>query len=101
MLSLAGVPLTAGFMGKLFIFVAAVQAGYAGLAIVAVVASVISLYYYLRVVIVIYTPAETGKRVRPADPLGTAAVLAAGAVTVGLGIFPGLLYDLAQRSSLL
>lgn len=101
MFSLAGVPLTAGFMGKLFIFVAAVQAGYAGLAIVAVVASVISLYYYLRVVIVIYTPPEIRKRVRAADSLGTAAVLAAGALTVGLGIFPGLLYDLAQRASLI
>ena len=101
MLSLAGIPLTAGFMGKLFIFVAAIQSGYAGLAIVAVVSSVISLYYYLRVVIVIYTPAETSKRGRPADPVGTAAVLAAGALTVGLGVFPGLLYDLAQRSSLL
>ncbi|GAC1328290.1 MAG: NADH-quinone oxidoreductase subunit N [Candidatus Dormibacteria bacterium] len=100
MLSLAGIPLTAGFMGKLFVFVAAVQAGYAGLAVVAVLASVISLYYYLRVVVLIYSPPENNKRVRPADPLGTAAVLVAALLTVGLGIFPGLLYDLAQRSSL-
>ncbi|MFN2463883.1 MAG: NADH-quinone oxidoreductase subunit N [Candidatus Dormibacteria bacterium] len=101
MLSLAGIPLTAGFMGKLFIFIAAIRAGYAGLAIVAVVASVISLYYYLKVVIVIYSPADARRRERPLDPMGTAAVLAAGALTLGLGIFPAALYDLAAKSSLL
>jgi len=101
MVSLTGIPPTIGFWGKFYLFTAVVQANLTWLAIVAVIMSSVSAYYYLRVVIVIYTPAETGKRVRPADPLGTAAVLAAGAVTVGLGIFPGLLYDLAQRSSLL
>ncbi|MDQ6748395.1 MAG: NADH-quinone oxidoreductase subunit N [Candidatus Dormibacteraeota bacterium] len=101
MLALAGVPPTAGFMGKLFVFVAAVQAGYTGLALVAVVASAISLYYYLRVVLVIYTPADNPRRSRPADPLGIAAVVTAGGLTLVLGIFPALLYDLAQRASLL
>ncbi|HEY8739829.1 MAG TPA: NADH-quinone oxidoreductase subunit N [Candidatus Dormibacteraeota bacterium] len=101
MLALAGVPPTAGFMGKLFVFVAVVKAGYGGLAMVAVVSSAISLYYYLRVVITVYTPAEKPRRAHPPDRLGTAAVLAAGALSLGLGIFPGILYDLAQRSSLL
>jgi NADH-quinone oxidoreductase subunit N len=100
-LSLAGIPPTAGFMGKLFVLVATVQAGFAGLAAVAVVSSVISLYYYLRVVVVIYSPAETARRARPLDPLGTAAVLSAAGLTLVLGVFPGLLYDLAQRASLI
>jgi NADH-quinone oxidoreductase subunit N len=101
MLALAGVPPTAGFMGKLFVFVAAVQGGYAGLALVAVVSSVISLYYYLRVVLIVYTPADSVHRPQPVDPVGTAAVALAGALTLVLGVFPGLLYDLAQRASLL
>ena len=101
MLALAGIPPTAGFMGKLFVFVAAVKAGYAGLALVAVVSSAISLYYYLRVVLAIYSQPEKGRRPHPVDPFGTAAVLAAGVLTLLLGVFPGLLYDLAQRSSLL
>ena len=101
MLALAGVPPTAGFMGKLFIFVAAIKAGYAGLTVIAVVSSAISLYYYLRVVIVVYSPPDDPGRAHPADPYGTTAVLAAGALTLVLGIFPALLYDLAQRSSLL
>jgi NADH-quinone oxidoreductase subunit N len=101
MLALAGVPPTAGFMGKLFVFVAAIKAGYTGLTIIAVVSSTISLYYYLRVVIVVYSPLESSPRALPADPLGTAAVVSAGAMTLVLGIFPGLLYALAQRSSLL
>jgi len=101
MLALAGIPPTAGFMGKLFVFVAAVKAGYAGLALVAVVSSAISLYYYLRVVLAIYSPPEKSRRAHPVDPLGTAAVLAAGVLTLLLGVFPGMLYDLAARSSLL
>jgi NADH-quinone oxidoreductase subunit N len=101
MLALAGVPPTAGFMGKLFVFVAAIKAGYTGLTIIAVVSSAISLYYYLRVVIVVYSPPDSPRRAHPADPLGTAAVLLAGALTLVLGIFPGLLYELARRSSLL
>ena len=101
MLALAGIPPTAGFMGKLFVFVAAVKAGYAGLALVAVVSSAISLFYYLKVVLVIYAPPDKGRRAPTVDPLGTAAVLGAGVLTLLLGVFPGLLYDLAQRSSLL
>ena len=101
MLALAGVPPTAGFMGKLFVFVASIKAGYGGLALVAVVSSAISLYYYLRVVLVIYSIPEKSRRAHPADPLGTAAVLTAGALTLLLGVFPALLYDFASRSSLI
>lgn len=54
MLSFTGVPPTLGFAGKFFLFRAVLEGGYVGLAIVAVVASLISAYYYLRVVIVMY-----------------------------------------------
>jgi NADH-quinone oxidoreductase subunit N len=98
MLSLAGIPPTVGFMGKLFVFEAAIRAGYVPLTIVAILASAISLYYYLRVVAVVYTPAD-GTETSPArDRLGAAAVVLAGVLTLALGIFPGILYSLAQRS---
>jgi NADH-quinone oxidoreductase subunit N len=99
MLSLAGVPLTIGFMGKLFVFGAAVRSGLGALTLIAIISSAISLYYYLRVVVVLYTQAEEA-RPRPApDPWGLFAVSFAAAMTVLLGVFPGLLYSLAQRAS--
>jgi NADH-quinone oxidoreductase subunit N len=102
-LSLAGVPPTVGFMGKLFVFEAAIGAGYVGLTIVAVVSSAISLYYYLRVVALIYAPSTepTADVEPPPEPWGTTAVAFAGALTILLGVFPGILYGLAQHSSLL
>jgi NADH-quinone oxidoreductase subunit N len=105
MLSLAGLPPTVGCMGKLFVFEAAVGAGYIGLTVVAVIASAISLYYYLRVVAVVYTPTDSGELARPGtetfEPLGISAVAFAGLLTLLLGVFPGILYGLAEKSSLL
>src|SRR6185295_20192826 len=54
MLSLAGVPPTAGFAGKLALFGAAVNAGYVGLVVIAVMNSVVSVYYYLGVLVQMY-----------------------------------------------
>lgn len=54
MLSFTGVPPTLGFAGKFFLFRAVLEGGYVGLAIVGVLASLISAYYYLRVVVVMY-----------------------------------------------
>ncbi|NBT94000.1 MAG: NADH-quinone oxidoreductase subunit N [Chloroflexi bacterium] len=54
MLSLAGIPPTVGFVGKFYIFTAAVQADYAWLAVIGLLSSVISVYYYLRVVYQMY-----------------------------------------------
>lgn len=102
MLSLAGIPPTVGFMGKLFVFEAAVASGYVGLTIVAVVSSAISLYYYLRVVAVLYAPSpEPAAKAEVPEPWGTTAVAFAGALTILLGVFPGILYGLAERSSLI
>ncbi|HEV3231360.1 MAG TPA: NADH-quinone oxidoreductase subunit N [Candidatus Dormibacteraeota bacterium] len=102
MLSLAGVPPLVGFWGKLFVFAAAIRAGYLALTLVAIVASAISLYYYLRVVALLYTRApESDGAHRQLDPWGTAAAIFAGALTVLLGILPSILYGWAERSSLL
>ena len=99
MLSLAGFPPTAGFMGKFYIFSAAVQADHVWLAVVGVLTSVVSVYYYLRVTVVMYMrePAtEPGPgSVTPGLALAAAA---AAAGTLYLGLFPAGWLDLAQRS---
>jgi NADH-quinone oxidoreductase subunit N len=90
-LSLAGIPPTAGFFGKLTVFRAAVDANLLGLAIIGLVNSVIASYYYLKVLVVMYMqePEEGVIAARPLRSalLGTALVVAALLVLV-LGIFP-------------
>ncbi|MBI3013996.1 MAG: NADH-quinone oxidoreductase subunit N [Candidatus Tectomicrobia bacterium] len=98
LLSLAGIPPTAGFVGKFYIFSAAIQAGHIGLAVVGVLTSVVSLYYYLGVIVFMYMrdPVDLPER-RPSAALVTALALAV-AGTVEMGLFPGSLLDLAQQS---
>jgi NADH-quinone oxidoreductase subunit N len=98
MLSLGGIPPTAGFMGKLWLFGAAIDAGYIGLAVVGVLNSALSLYYYVRVVVFMWTDDPDG------SPLvlspGVAAVLIVTvAGTIVAGVYPGLLFELAQASA--
>jgi NADH-quinone oxidoreductase subunit N len=102
MLSLAGLPPTVGFMGKLFVFEAAIGSGYLGLTVVAIIASAISLYYYLRVVAVVYTPVDEAEPAGAVtEPWSLGAVVLAGVLTLLLGVFPGILYGVAERASLL
>ena len=95
MLSLAGFPATVGFIGKLFIFQAGVAAGYTWLVVIAVLMSVVSVYYYLRVLLHVWTPAP---RMAPvaAGPGAMGVVLLAGALSVLLGVYPAFLFTLAQ-----
>ena len=89
LLSLVGVPPLAGFVGKLLLFKTTIAAGYAWLAAIAVANTVISLFYYLRVLARMYF----GERGGNARILGgwSGAALAIGAVGVpGIGIFAGL-----------
>ena len=101
MLSLAGIPLTAGFTGKFQIFKAAIDQGYIWLAVIGVLNSVVSLYYYLRIVVVMYMqPATPGSLSEPAPasvPLYTAIGVSALGV-LALGIFPSWTLELALRS---
>ncbi len=101
MLSLAGVPPLAGFFGKLNVFGAAVQGGLAWLAALGVVNSVISAYYYLRVVAAMAWPESvpvTPTGLRVPRGLQVAVALAALAV-VGLGLWPGPVVDLARLAA--
>jgi NADH-quinone oxidoreductase subunit N len=99
MFSLAGIPPTAGFVGKFYIFSAAVDAGYAWLAVVMALMSVVSVYYYLRFTVAMYMwEAPAGAR-RPAPTALLAAALVVAVVGIfEMGIYPGPLIDLAGRS---
>ena len=86
MLSLLGLPLTAGFMGKVLVFRPALEAGNSLLTILVVVAvlnTAISAYYYLRLIVVMFFRERTTDWLAPKIPAGVAAVLI---ITV-LGVF--------------
>jgi NADH-quinone oxidoreductase subunit N len=69
MLALAGIPPTAGFMGKLYIFAAAVEGGYVLLTVIAVIMSAVSLYYYFRIVVQMYLYEGDEEGAEPAEYL--------------------------------
>jgi NADH-quinone oxidoreductase subunit N len=100
MFALAGIPPTAGFVGKFYIFSAAVQAGYIWLAIIGVMNSLVSVFYYLRITVLMYMrPAEADLGPVSFTP-GVTAVLVITTVGVLLiGIFPGFFYNLAVNSA--
>ncbi len=104
LLSLAGLPPTAGFLAKVFVFQAAVNAGLEWLVIVAVLVSVIAAFFYLRVLVMTYMqdpePEDAEERPRAELAPGLAIGLAA-AITILLGVLPGLLFDPIQSAGVL
>lgn len=99
MFALAGFPPTAGFAGKFYVFSAAVQAGHYVLALVGVLTSVVSVVYYARVIMVMYMQEPNGGTPLPRLAPATMAVLGITALgTLYLGIFPGGVMRLAERS---
>ena len=99
MLSLGGIPPTAGFMGKFWLFGAAIDAGYVWLAVIGVLNSAISLYYYVRVVVFMYLKRDVvGSEPKMSPALG-AALLVAVLATIVLGVYPRLLFQVAEASA--
>ena len=101
--SLAGIPGTAGFMAKLAVFRAGLEAGQVALVIVAVVSSVIAAFFYLRVTVAMVMDDEPEDLV-DAEPaaltLGPQAGLAlTAAVVVALGVIPGVVVDLSNNAA--
>ena len=93
MLSLAGIPLTAGFWGKFYMFSTAVERGQIWLLVVAVLMSAVGIYYYFRVIIAMYFRDGATEPIRVA-PFYQYILLIATILTLGLGIAPGLLQGL-------
>jgi len=98
MLSLAGVPPTAGFWGKFFIFTAAYEGGLGWLAVVGVISSAIAAFFYLRIVAKMFMQAPT-RELRPELGRGLSAdIIIAGVATVVIGLIPAPFVFLAERS---
>ncbi|HKG80151.1 MAG TPA: NADH-quinone oxidoreductase subunit N, partial [Pyrinomonadaceae bacterium] len=97
MLSLLGMPLTAGFMGKIMVFGAAIDQKYYGLVIVGVLNSAVSAYYYLRLIIVMFFGERTMAWSAPRIPASVAVALVITVLGVlYLGIFPGRVINALQ-----
>jgi NADH-quinone oxidoreductase subunit N len=99
MLSLGGIPPTAGFMGKLWIFSAAIEEGYVWLAVIGVLNSAVSLYYYVRLVVFMYLKKETFGSEPVMSPALAMTLAVAVVATLSLGLYPGGLFELAERSA--
>jgi NADH-quinone oxidoreductase subunit N len=100
MLSLGGIPPTAGFMGKLWLFGAAIDAGYIWLAVIGVLNSAISLYYYARVVVYMWiSEPDASRSPLEVSPSLMAAIAVCVAGTLLLGLSPGLLFEFAAISA--
>ena len=99
MLSLGGIPPTAGFMGKFWLFSAAIEAGYVWLAVIGVLNSAISLYYYVRVVVFMWMREELESASVHPSPGVAVALTVAVAATIIIGVYPAPLFELAEASA--
>jgi len=100
MLSLAGIPLTSGFIGKFAVFTAAIDAGATWLVIIAVLASIIAAYFYIRVIVVMFfnQPTQQTASVVVPSAFTTIALAAAATITAVLGILPQPLLELLANA---
>ncbi len=98
MFSMAGIPPTAGFMGKFYLFSAAVKEGFIWLAIFAVINSAISVYYYLRVVVYMYFKEPSGEVFLGMSPTGSFALALASLGVLFMGVFPRFVFEFARAS---
>jgi NADH-quinone oxidoreductase subunit N len=101
MLALTGIPPTGGFFGKVYLFAAAVEAGWTWVAVVGVLASALSLYFYFGIVVQMYLKDSEDTTPRPLEAPGLILTICFCAlVTLLLGIFPGPVVEFAKSSLL-
>ncbi len=99
LLSLGGFPPTAGFVAKWYVFSAAVAAGQFSLAIIGVLTSVVSVFFYLRIIVMMYMSEPNAAATAPrVSGTALAALSLSAAVLIYLGVLPTRLLDLAARS---
>ena len=99
LISLAGIPLTAGFIAKLMILQGAVSSGFLTLALIAIITTLISVYYYLRPVVAMWFREPRSSFDLVPAPWGVIFTVAVCAIaTVSIGIFPGWLVNLSRLS---
>ena len=99
LLSLGGFPPFGGFIAKYYVFMAAMRAGYVGLAIVGVLTSVVSVFFYLRVIVMMYmTPSSSPIRVQAIGGIAGAALVVSAAIALYLGVLPRQVMEWAAAS---
>jgi NADH-quinone oxidoreductase subunit N len=99
LLSLGGFPPLAGFVAKWYVFSAAVEAGYYRLAIIGVLTSVISIFFYLRIIVMMYmTETESSVRFPPVPLAAAVALVVSALLTFYLGVLPTHVLDLAAAA---
>jgi len=100
MFSLSGLPPTAGFMSKFYIFKTAIESGHTTVALIGIITSIVSVYYYLRVVYFVFM-----KEASEATPATIGGVFATGALAIavigiiGFGLFPAPLFNVAGQAA--
>jgi NADH-quinone oxidoreductase subunit N len=99
MLSLGGIPPTAGFMGKFWLFSAAIESGYVWLAVIGVLNSAVSLYYYVRIVVFMWLKNEPTGTEPVSSPTMAFALGVALVATLLLGVYPRPLFEFAEASA--
>ena len=101
LLALTGIPPTGGFFGKVYLFAAAVQAGWTWVAVIGVLTSAISLYYYFRIVVYMYLRDSTQAAPAPLRaPALVGAIAFCAIATLVLGLYPEPFIQLAKASLL-
>ncbi|MEO7028037.1 MAG: NADH-quinone oxidoreductase subunit N, partial [Acidobacteriaceae bacterium] len=104
LLSLIGIPFTGGFFGKFYVFSAAIHAGNIWLAVIGLANSGVACFYYLKLLAALYARPVSGESAAPPpgrmfSPAAGLALAATTLATLALGIFPGRVLHLAQRST--
>jgi len=95
--SLAGIPPLAGFFGKYYVFLAAVKAGMTWLAIVGVLTSLVSVYYYLNLVVLMYFKEGRGEVAAKPAKVTLVAIGIAALLVLEFGLYPSSVLNFAQR----
>lgn len=101
LLAFAGIPLTSGFVSKFAVFSAAAKGGAVPLVIIGVVASGVAAYFYVRVIVLMFFTEPPADQVHVVMPSfwSKAAIAVCAVVTIGLGVFPQPLLDLAEQAA--
>ena len=100
LISLIGLPPTGLFIGKIMLFTSAVDADLTWLAILGVVNSVVSAYYYLKIVRIMYTSEGTSEGTVASTISAKLALVSSAAIVVVLGIIPGILTHVTDAASI-
>ena len=97
MFSLAGIPPFAGFFGKYYIFIAAIKSNLTWLAILGVLSSAISVYFYLRIVVLMYFKSSENEFAIESSRNSMLAIIFSVLLVILLGVFPGTFIDLITK----